>query len=44
MSERSWVRSPVANRPKSLKLGSSGFLLGAHDYGNSTTTGPPESR
>ena len=34
---------PNRNRPKSLKLVVVTFLLGAQDYGNSTTTGPPVS-
>ena len=34
---------PGRDRPKSLKLIVVAFPLGAQDYGNSTTTGPPVS-
>ena len=42
--EREVVGSiPGCDRLKSLKLVVVAFLLGAQDYGNSTTTGPPVS-
>ena len=42
--EREVVGSiPSRNRPKSLKLVAAAFPLGAQDYGNSATTGPPVS-
>ena len=42
--EREVVGSiPDRDRPKRLKLVAMAFPLGAQDYGNSTTTGPPMS-
>ena len=42
--EREVVGSiPGRDRPKSLKLVVVAFPLGAQDYGNSTTAGPPVS-
>ena len=34
----------LVTRPKPLKLVVVAFPLGAHNYGNSITTGPPVSR
>ena len=42
--ERSPGLIPGRDRPKSLKLVVVACPLGAQDYGNTTTTGPPVSR